>query len=505
MLQAAHTTVLLAILAVSLAACGSSSGNQRPTAVITTAATENVPLNAVVFVDGSESSDPEGAAVSYAWSLIEQPPGGAAQMADPTLERASFTATLAGDYAVQLVVNDGVQDSEPVTTMITVVRPAPTVTISSPEENQVFTSNAVAVTGTVDDPSAAITVNGNPVTNAAGNYTTNLTPGEGAHRIKVVATNASGEGSADVTAVVNTADNPVVWIASPRQNFIAGPTLDASPTSDMTTVNVAGFVKVNTFKIGLPDPNLPTVSINGQPATFVDRAGFLGCSLTTGGISFDLCYRFAGAITVKLSQELSISVVATDALSRTGSAGVDGYVDYCIKGGFDGLAHYQADAGGRQNNRCHEIDGCSLYAGEDDQVTQIFRNNPAAALGAPQLFNSGSTAFGSGDAPPQEFYIHGNRPAQALPCNEHDQCYQTAGTAQSRCDFQKMYVGTHDVCRKAYPATCPFTGVEAANCPKWLSEKAACYDAADLYYLGDVKGGAGAHSSRQREYTYPLK
>jgi hypothetical protein len=501
------TKALFLGLASFLVACGSGRENVAPTAAITTAATEDVPLNAVVVVDGSGSTDPEGAALIYAWRLTSKPPGSTADMTDPTAKRGDFTADMPGDYQVELVVNDGMQDSKPTTITIAVVRSAPTVTISSPEDNQVFSSTTVAVIGTVDDPGAAITVNGNAVANSAGNYTTNLTLSEGAHLITVVATNASGDGSAETTAVVNTQDNPVVWITSPGNGFIAGPVLSAPPAPATTTVAVGGFVKVNTLRIGFPDPNVPTVLINGQPATSVVRQGFLGCAFAVGGgISLDLCYRFSGTISVNTSQELRISVVAEDAASRQGSASVDGYVDYCIKGGFDGLARYQTDAGGRQNNRCHEIDGCSLYQGDDDEffIVRNNRNNPAAVLGAGQLYNEFSTEFGSGEAPPQEFYIHGNKPLRGLPCNLHDQCYQTAGQSQAHCDFDKMFLGTHRICQAAYPqSTCPFTGFGAeVKCEKWKLERWGCYTAADLYYLGDVAFGASAFSERQGEYTY---
>jgi hypothetical protein len=475
-----------------------NSSNSSPIAEIDTAPTEGVILGSVIFVDGGGSSDPEGDNLAFAWSLLESPPASTTELNDPSDPISSFTPDEAGNYEIQLIVNDGKLDSKPAIELISVIRPAPTVTITSPENNAIFATSLVGVTGTVDDPDASVTVNGVQVANESGSYETQLTLQEGGNLITVVATNDAGEGTAETNAVVNTTDNPVIVITSPRQDFVAGPALDSSPGPNATTiVNVRGFVKVNTLKIG-PGANLPAVWINGQPAASVER-DIVSCLLQAG--SLDLCYRFTGTLMVGLVTSLTITVDAEDVEKRMSSASVAGYVDYCIKGNSDGLAYYQVDAGGRQNNRCHEIDGCSLYLGQNDQITQVFRNDPAAALTFPQLHNQSSTEFGSGEAPPEEFYIHGNRPARSLPCNLHDQCYQTAGSSQAVCDFREMYVGTDTVCRAAYPATCPYTGLQIVLCPDWFFEKAACYDAANIYYLGDVAAGEEAHTTRQEEYT----
>jgi hypothetical protein len=486
---------------------GGAEANQVPLADVFTPTTDVI-RGAVVPLDGNGSSDPEGAELTYTWSLVASPAQSMAELTDPLEPIARLLPDVEGEYEVQLVVNDGELDSAPESIVLSAVRPAPTITITSPESNEVFGTATVDVTGGVDDPDATIVVNGQPVTNDGGDWGTSVALQEGANQITVIATNDTGEGSAEVMVIINTEDAPVVIITSHDDPFIEGPALGGSPGQDlMHTFTVRGIVKVNTFKL-IPGANIPVVMINGEPADFVTRLSLLGC-IAQPPLSLSLCYVFTGQVTTPLNQPLDITVTAADANGLESSASVSGYIDYCIRGGSDGFAYYQADAGGQQNNRCHEIDGCSLYAGEDDQITGSFRNDPAAGLIdfftlTGQQQNAVSTAFGSGNAPPEEFYIHGNRPARTLPCNLHDQCYQTAGSVQDVCDFVEMYIGTSAVCARAYPAECPYEGLEVVFCPDWLIEKALCYDAVFIYYLGDVAAGAGAHAERQAEYTHSL-
>lgn len=70
-------------------------------------------------LDGSQSSDPNGDALSYAWS-ITPPQGSSATLTDNTSSRPSFLPDIAGDYVVVLAVSDGALQSTSYSRIITI-------------------------------------------------------------------------------------------------------------------------------------------------------------------------------------------------------------------------------------------------------------------------------------------------------------------------------------------------------------------------------------------------
>jgi len=69
----------------------------------------------IVRLNGSGSTDVDGNALSYNWSLVSVPAGSTAKIAQPTAANTSFTADLSGNYVAQLIVNDGQSSSAPAT------------------------------------------------------------------------------------------------------------------------------------------------------------------------------------------------------------------------------------------------------------------------------------------------------------------------------------------------------------------------------------------------------
>ena len=91
--------------------------NQRPVAKLSDDIIVNDTKNVSVFNNGSY--DPEGQPLTYSWELIQAPTGFDGELNDYFyITHASFDITLPGTYTVQLIVNDGVQDSIPATSSI---------------------------------------------------------------------------------------------------------------------------------------------------------------------------------------------------------------------------------------------------------------------------------------------------------------------------------------------------------------------------------------------------
>jgi hypothetical protein len=95
--------------------------NLPPAADLTGSDTSGV-VGEVITLDGRQSSDPEGQVLTFDWQIVEQPEG-----SDFNLivlpGRALMTVDTPGDYRVQLIVNDGVLDSDPAQLVINVADP----------------------------------------------------------------------------------------------------------------------------------------------------------------------------------------------------------------------------------------------------------------------------------------------------------------------------------------------------------------------------------------------
>jgi PKD repeat protein len=88
----------------------------------------------VVMLDGFRSSDPDGDALTYEWSIITRPAGSTTNLQTSTVMRPSFILDRPGAYTLQLIVSDGQVDSDPDTVLITTENTKP-VANAGPDRN----------------------------------------------------------------------------------------------------------------------------------------------------------------------------------------------------------------------------------------------------------------------------------------------------------------------------------------------------------------------------------
>jgi hypothetical protein len=78
-----------------------------------------------VILNGAASSDPDGDALRYSWTLTRRPAGSAAALADASTISPSVTIDKPGEYIAELIVNDGKANSAADTVTISTVNSAP--------------------------------------------------------------------------------------------------------------------------------------------------------------------------------------------------------------------------------------------------------------------------------------------------------------------------------------------------------------------------------------------
>ena len=83
--------------------------NSAPTAVINTSTAAHT--QQFIYLDGRDSADLDNDELHYQWQLLNKPTGSNSQINQANTAIASLTPDTAGTYQIQLIVNDGNQDS----------------------------------------------------------------------------------------------------------------------------------------------------------------------------------------------------------------------------------------------------------------------------------------------------------------------------------------------------------------------------------------------------------
>jgi len=107
---------------IALAACSNSGGgsaaNHPP--VASAGADRTVQVNELVMLDAGASTDQDGDALTYSWSLSVTPAGSAASLASTSGRQTAFVPDRPGSYVVVLSAFDGKAASEPALLVVSV-------------------------------------------------------------------------------------------------------------------------------------------------------------------------------------------------------------------------------------------------------------------------------------------------------------------------------------------------------------------------------------------------
>src|SRR5579864_347757 len=164
-----------------------------------------------------------------------------------------------GSISILVQATDAAGNSS--TSAVNVSLQGPKLSITSPAPLDLFATNSVTVTGTVDDPNAQITVNGVQATNTGSTFSAaNVLLREGNNIVSATGINAGGgAGTASVSVIVDTTP-PTVRINSPSDNAVL-----TSPQ-----IYVTGLV--NDVVSGTVGAAQVSVTINGVQADVTNRS-----------------------------------------------------------------------------------------------------------------------------------------------------------------------------------------------------------------------------------------
>lgn len=255
--EVSKSLITLVCLA-SLAGCGSGGGpdpvvppvNRPPVAAISGPASGETGVS--VSFDGSASSDPDGDALAYRWTLTV-PNGSGATLAGSATTDVTFVPDVAGSYQLSLVVNDGKLDSVPANYTLTANTPSPIeATLRTPLNGELvsdFVPVVVTVVSTYEVSSVtAMLAGGETTLNFAADAwcdSGSCGPGftgtpslagrpPGSYTLTIRAADVRGN-SAQLSVEILHDNPPVLTVAAPLEKSVALPTVpvDASCTDDL--------------------------------------------------------------------------------------------------------------------------------------------------------------------------------------------------------------------------------------------------------------------------------
>ncbi len=204
----------------------------------------------LITLNGAGSFDGDGDPLTFNWSFVSRPAGSNAVLTGSTTVTPTFTVDRDGDYVVQLIVNDGIENSNPDTVTITSNNVPP---VANAGPDQTVGPGLVTLNG-----SGSSDANGDPLT-----YQWSLSKPAGSAAVLSSTTSVSP---------TFTVDRDGDYVA---QLIVRDGTVNSAPDSVIiTTSNVAPVANAGPDQGGIAPGTLVTLNgsgssdANGDPLTY---------------------------------------------------------------------------------------------------------------------------------------------------------------------------------------------------------------------------------------------
>ena len=117
---------------------------------------------ALVALDGTQSHDPDGAPLTFQWTVVAQPVGSGISLNNPTSTRPQFSPLFFGTYVFQLTVYDGEFNSAPDTVQVNVIDKAPAATSTTASTDEDIPVTITLSASDIDNPSLSFSIVAGP-------------------------------------------------------------------------------------------------------------------------------------------------------------------------------------------------------------------------------------------------------------------------------------------------------------------------------------------------------
>ena len=245
-------------------------------------ADQTVSLNNLVTLDGTGSSDADGNPLTYKWSFASVPSGSSVVLAQGAQANPTFTPDKAGQYVVELIVNDGHINSTPDQVVISTENSAPVAEAGSSQTALVGSTVTLDGSQSSDVDGDALSFNWIIITKPGGSSAALNDIGAvkpqfvidqpGTYQLQLIVSDGKLNSQPD-TVIVSTQNSPPVANAGQDQSTLVNKTIlvDGTQSSDVDgnplTYKWSILSHPDGSTSGLSDTSTP------QPSLLIDYPG----------------------------------------------------------------------------------------------------------------------------------------------------------------------------------------------------------------------------------------